>query len=77
MNALWNAKGRTWWAFKLPEATSYAPGETEAEARAVLAKNSYPNAPIHEWPLVGRHFISRDVLSLELVAGRVPAGELP
>lgn len=68
--SLWDLEERTWWVFKLPEATSYVPANSEAEARAKMRKNSYEKAPVHTWPLIGTRFTSRQVLTASLLRHR-------
>jgi hypothetical protein len=36
--------------FQLPGSRCLVMGETEAEARATLARHSYPGAPVTSWP---------------------------
>lgn len=50
---------RAWWIFQLPEAVTAVPANTEADARETLVKYCYPNAPVHEWPLIGTRWTSR------------------
>ncbi|MFI5302871.1 MAG: hypothetical protein ACHREM_32680 [Polyangiales bacterium] len=46
--------------FKLPSgATSNVPAHDEDAARVVLARESYKDAPIHEWPCIGYKRSSR------------------
>jgi hypothetical protein len=63
---------RAWFVFRLPEATSYAPGDTEDEARAVVRRNSYDKAPVDSWPCIGSRFCSREALTRSLLRPRVP-----
>lgn len=37
-----NDPERNWWCFQMPECIAWAPGETEDDARNVLAKNHCP-----------------------------------
>lgn len=58
---------RAWFVFRLPEATRYVPAGTEAQARSQMRVNSYENAPIDTWPLIGTRFCSREALTHELL----------
>lgn len=71
---------RPWFVFQLPSAVSYAPGATEADARAVIRKNSYDRAPVDSWPCIGSRFTSRELLKKELLrkaTGRQPEEKKP
>ena len=61
---------RPWWIFQMPEAVTHVPAESEAAARAVMQKSSYPKAPVHEWPLIGTRFCSRQALTASLLRRR-------
>jgi hypothetical protein len=38
-----------WWLFEMPNARGYAPGATQDDAIAVMARNCYAGAPVREW----------------------------
>lgn len=57
---------RAWWVFDVPlGAVAYVPANTEDDARRLLARHSYPNAPVHAWPCVGSRWTSRAALVAE------------
>lgn len=63
-------KERTWWIFKLPNATSYVPASNEEDARRKMAQHSYVGAPVHAWPLIGTRVCSREALTRSLLRKR-------
>ena len=71
----WALEERAWWIFRLPgspgvEATAYVPAESEETAREHMRRSSYKDAPVHDWPLIGTRFTSRDRLHARRSAAR-------
>lgn len=61
---------RLWWTFRLrggmADSTAHVPADTEEGARRVLARHSYPGAPVGDWVCLGRRVGSRE----EVAGGR-------
>jgi hypothetical protein len=64
-----DAKIITWWLFELPHSFAYVPGETEGEARRVLAQNSYAGAPVASYKCRGQRAATRAQIAGLLIGG--------
>lgn len=55
---------RLWWTFRLlgsmADSVAHVPADTEEGARRVLARHSYPGAPVGEWACVGTRVCGRE-----------------